>query len=312
MIISASRRTDIPAFYSEWFMNRIEDGYFFKVNPFNPNQKKGISLSPHKVDVIVFWTKYPGPLMEHLEELDRRGYQYYFQFTLNAYPTFFEPEMPSLKKRINLFQKLSDRIGKEKVIWRYDPIILSNVTKRDYHLEKFQYIANRLSNYTSRVIISFLDIYRKNKGKLNSLKKEKDIQVYDIVEYKYKKELISFSKRLREIAYHNYLTIQSCGEVDNVSSQIIPPGKCIDDQLISKVFDIDLVGKTDKNQRDSCLCIKAEDMGVYNTCKFNCTYCYATTSMRAVKNKLSNHSSDSSVLVGECEKKFREQSSLFD
>src|SRR6056297_3462321 len=132
MIISASRRTDIPAFYSDWFMNRIREGYYFKVNPFNKNQKKGISLDSKEVDMIVFWSKYPEPMIEYIDELSSKGYNFYFQYTLNNYPEILEPRLPDLEKRIEVFKKLSEKIGKKRVIWRYDPIIISNKTPMEF------------------------------------------------------------------------------------------------------------------------------------------------------------------------------------
>ena len=123
MIISASRRTDIPAFYSEWFMNRIREEYFYKVNPFNKNQVKGISLAPEDVDAIVFWSKHPKPIIPHLKKLNEKGYNYYFQYTMNNYPEILEPNLPELSKRIDVFKKLSSQTSPKQVVWRYDPII---------------------------------------------------------------------------------------------------------------------------------------------------------------------------------------------
>ncbi|MFW6016004.1 MAG: DUF1848 domain-containing protein [bacterium] len=309
MIISASRRTDIPAFYSEWFMNRIKGGYFYKVNPFNKKQVKGISLAPKDVDVIVFWTKYPKPILPHLDELNKRGYNYYFQYTINGYPEILEPNLPSLNQRIDVFKKLCDETDKKQVVWRYDPIIYSNITPINYHIEKFEEIASEIHKYTSRVVISFLDIYGKTKIKLNKLEKNKNIRVKDIVDYKDK--LIKISNEIKNIADKYEIEIRSCGETDNPSANIIKPGSCIDKDLINKVFDLNIELKKDKNQREQCLCAISEDMGIYDTCKFACTYCYADNSMKAVKNKVEDHNPKSSVLIGECDKKFYKQDTLF-
>jgi len=124
MIISASRRTDIPAFYADWFMTRIREGFFHRVNPFNSKQVSAFSLKPEHLDAICFWTKNPKPLLQHLDELDQQGYNYYFQFTLNPYNKTFEPHVPALEERIATFKELAGRIGSERVVWRYDPIIL--------------------------------------------------------------------------------------------------------------------------------------------------------------------------------------------
>jgi hypothetical protein len=157
MIISASRRTDIPAFYSDWFMNRVREGYFYRVNPFNSNQISGFSLKPEDVDAICFWTKNPRPLKQHLDELDERGLNYYFQFTLNPYDQTFEPHVPSLEERIATFQELAGHIGPQRVVWRYDPVILSSDTPVPWHQEQVEQIAAQLKSATRRMVFSFCD-----------------------------------------------------------------------------------------------------------------------------------------------------------
>ncbi|MEW6229256.1 MAG: DUF1848 family protein, partial [Bacillota bacterium] len=144
MIISASRRTDIPKFYSEWFMNRVRAGFCTFPNPFNPKQLIEVSLRPEDVDVIVFWSKDPGPLIPHLGELDRRGLRYYFQFTVNGYPGFMEPNVPPLGEVLDTFGRLSATVSPDRMIWRYDPIVLSNATGLEYHVRRFGEIAGAL------------------------------------------------------------------------------------------------------------------------------------------------------------------------
>ena len=149
MIISASRRTDIPAFYAKWFIHRIREGYCMVPNPFNPNQVSRISLKPEDVDVIVFWTRYARPLMPFLNELDDRGYRYYFLYTLMNNPRALEPKSPSHERSLNTFQSLSNRIGMEKVIWRYDPIVFTRITDPNFHRETYQsYWSEQLKGYT--------------------------------------------------------------------------------------------------------------------------------------------------------------------
>lgn len=162
MILSASRRTDIPNYYSEWFYNRIKKGYLYVRNPMNAHQISKIILSPEVVDCIVFWTKNPEPMFARLDELD--AYKYYFQFTLTGFGNDIECNVPHKKeKMIPIFQKLADKIGREKVIWRYDPIIFSDKYTPEYHLKAFKQIAKELNGYTSICVISFVDIYAKNK-----------------------------------------------------------------------------------------------------------------------------------------------------
>ena len=149
MILSASRRTDIPNYYSEWFYNRIKDGYLYVRNPMNAHQISKIALSPEVVDCIVFWTKNPEPMFSRLEELD--AYQYYFQFTLTGFGSDMERNVPHKKEHmIPIFQKLAGKIGREKVIWRYDPIIFTDKYTPEYHLKAFGQIAGELHGYTSK------------------------------------------------------------------------------------------------------------------------------------------------------------------
>ena len=162
MIISASRRTDIPAYFSEWFLNRIEAQYAYVRNPMNIRQVSSISLSPELVDCIVFWSKNPRPLMDRSEQL--HNYMYYFQFTLNAYGKEIEQNLPTLDERINTFQVLSEKIGRQRVIWRYDPVLLNDRYTISWHAEQFDYIARKLCCHTDKVTISFIDLYRNITG----------------------------------------------------------------------------------------------------------------------------------------------------
>ncbi len=162
MILSVSRRTDIPNYYADWFLNRIEDGYLYVRNPMNAHQISRINLSPDVVDCIVFWTKNPEPMLDKLDRL--KDYKYYFQFTLTGYGKDIEPFLPHKRdKMIPIFQQLSFMIGKEKVIWRYDPIIITDNYTEEYHVKAFREIAMKLNGYCNKVVISFVDTYTKTK-----------------------------------------------------------------------------------------------------------------------------------------------------
>ena len=167
MIISASRRTDIPAFYSDWFFNRTKEGFVLVRNPMNINQVSKINLSPEVVDCIVFWTKNPQPLINRLSKLDR--YNYYFQFTLNSYDETIEANVPEKKHLIKTFQELSAKIGRDRVIWRYDPILLTKKFDVNYHVKWFEYLADVLSGHTKKCVISFIDIYKKTERNLRGI-----------------------------------------------------------------------------------------------------------------------------------------------
>jgi len=280
MIISASRRTDIPAFYSEWFMNRIREGYCTVPNPFNSKQISVIELSPKNVEAIVFWTRNPRPLLEHLKHLDELGYNYYFQFTINNYPKIYEKHNPSVISAISIFKELSNRIGIGKVIWRYDPILLTNDLTVDFHSNNFKSIAEELKGFTKRVVISIVDDYKKTVRRLTKLDvnfQEKQEERPDI------EELL---KTIVGIAHSNDMEVQSCAEAKNYGYLGIQPGKCIDDDILLREFGIDLTYKKDKSQRLACGCMVSRDIGMNDTCLMGCEYCYAVTGHeRAVNNK---------------------------
>lgn len=295
MIISASRRTDIPAFFSNWFMNRIREGYCYTVNPFNKNQITKVPLKPEQVDVIIFWTKNPNPLIKHLKELDEIGYRYYFQYTLTPYSKYFEPHTPALEKRVETFINLSERIGKDRVIWRYDPIIFTNVTDYEYHYTNFTELADILADYTKRTVISIVDDYRGARGRLNELQKIGIKMLDKPMEDSRFKELI---KGISSYAKGRGLEVYSCAEAIDLGNEGVLPGKCIDAQYIKEIFNIDVKGVKDKGQRKECGCVESKDIGIYDTCLHFCKYCYANRSDSLVLKNLKDHKINSPSLLG--------------
>ncbi|MEN6350505.1 MAG: DUF1848 domain-containing protein [Syntrophomonas sp.] len=293
MIISASRRTDIPAFYSDWFMNRIRDGYCTVVNPFNHNQVSRVSLKIQDVDVIVFWTKNPAPMIPNLKELDGLGYRYYFQYTLNGYSRDIEPSVPVINKTLSTFIKLADQIGPEKVIWRYDPIILSDITGLDYHKKQIDSIARKLEGSTKRLIISVVDEYRKAGYNFNRLEKN-GIAIKRKTSETDVEDLVKF---ILDIAAHRNMQAYSCAEILDLRPFGLMPGKCVDDSYINSVFDINVTSDKDKSQRLECGCVRSKDIGVYDSCLHGCLYCYAGT-MAAAQKTRKNHFPDSPSLIG--------------
>ena len=288
MILSVSRRTDVPNYYSEWFLNRIKEKYVYVRNPMNIHQVSKIDLSPEVIDCIVFWTKNPKPMLERLDEL--KAYKYYFQFTLTGYGTDIECNVPHKKEVIiPIFQELSKKIGKEKVIWRYDPIIFTEKYTPEYHLKAFEQIANALNGYTDKCVISFVDTYAKNKKSIEELKaKELD-----------KKELLDFSKQLSIIASKNNMEIGSCAEIIDLEQCGIKHNCCIDQKLIEFIIGCKINACKDKNQRKECGCIESVEIGTYNTCKNGCKYCYANYSQKSVSNNCNKYNVMSPILCGE-------------
>ena len=287
MILSASRRTDIPNYYSEWFLNRIREGYFYVRNPMNPRQVSKITLSPEVVDCIVFWTKNPGPMLPRLGELS--AYPYYFQFTLTGFGKDIEPHVPHKKKSmIPIFQELSDKIGKEKVIWRYDPIIFTDIYSPEYHLKAFGQIAEELNGYTSKCVISFVDTYAKNQKSL------KELHSFSLPE----NELTAFGRELSLIAGKHKITVATCAETLDLSACGIGHNRCIDKELIEQITGYSIRGNKDKNQRKECGCIESIEIGTYNTCKNGCLYCYANASQESILQTCKLYDANSPLLCG--------------
>lgn len=288
MILSVSRRTDIPNYYSEWFLNRIKEGYLYVRNPMNIHQVSKIDISPEIVDCIVFWTKNPEPMLDKLEQL--KDYKYYFQFTLTGYGKDMEPALPHKKDKMTpIFQRLSKMIGKEKVVWRYDPIVIIETYSEEYHLKAFHEIASSLNGYCTRVVISFVDLYAKTK------KNMRNIQTID----KNQRDLIIFSKKLAEIATTNGMEIETCSELIDLSSCGIKHSSCVDKELIEEIIGCSIKVEKDKNQREECGCVESVEIGTYNTCLNGCKYCYANYSVERVKENRELYDVHSPILCSE-------------
>lgn len=287
MIISASRRTDIPTYYSEWFFNRIKERYVLVRNPVNIHQISRIDLNPDVVDGIVFWTKNPTPMLNKLDRL--KDYAYYFQFTLNSYGQDIEKSIPSKSNIvIPTFQKLSDMIGPDRVIWRYDPVFLNKKYTIEYHTRYFEELAKRLSPYTKKCVISFLDFYKNTEQNIYNLNIEKlDFETQNLI-----------AKNISEIAHSYGLKLETCAEGIDLKKYGIEHGRCIDDRLFSKLLNVPLEIKKDKNQRLECGCIESIDIGSYNTCKNRCCYCYANYNGNIVNLNTEKHNPNNPLIIG--------------
>ena len=294
IIVSASRSTDIPAFYPDWFVERWKTGYIKWRNPFNGIP---IYVSFEKTRAVIFWTKNPKPMREHLDFLDKNVKNYYFQYTLNDYDKEgFDGKVGSLENRIITFKELSNRIGKDKVIWRFDPLLLTQQINVTELLGRIENIGNQIFQHTNKLVFSFADIsiYKKVQ---NNLKKEK----IDYIEFT-NETMNEFAYRLKKLNQNWNLQLATCAEHLDLSKYGIAHNKCVDDDLLIKLFPHDkelmtflgvefteptlfepskqiIAKKTkDKGQREACGCISSKDIGEYNTCPQGCLYCYANTS----------------------------------
>jgi hypothetical protein len=297
MIISASRRTDIPAFYSVWLMNRVGEGYCTVPNPFNRKQISTVSLSPEDVDVIVFWTRNPRPLMSSLRDLDQMGYRYYFHFTLVGYPRLIDNAVPSLETSINNLIQLSDRIGPDRVIWRYDPIVLSTITDKPFHLNNFERIAAAIEGHTHHCVISVMTSYRKIKKRLDQLGSAGAL----VADQPASSELSELLSGMNECASAHGMAMSSCADQLGIASSGISPGKCIDAAYLRETFGFNVLSAKDPGQRKACLCEASKDIGIYDSCLYGCQYCYATSSFQRAKENYANHDPTSPSLLGRYE-----------
>ena len=283
MIISASRRTDIPCYYSDWLFRRLEAGFVCTRNPRDPRQISRISLSPEVVDGIVFWTKNPLPMLDKLPLLD--DFPFYFQFTLTPYGKDLEPGVPSKSEvLIPAFQQQSKLTSPEQVLWRYDPILLTPKYTVQYHIHYFEALAKRLSGYTRKCTISFVDLYRHLGGQFQSLGKG---------------EIYELAGRFSDIAARYSLTLETCSEAIDLSRFGIAHGCCIDGNLFETITGQPLSLTKDKNQREECSCVSSIDIGMYDSCGNGCRYCYANHSPSALRRNLQAHNPDSPLLCGQ-------------
>lgn len=285
-IISVSRRTDIPAFYSEWLKNRVRAGYCTVVNPFNRRVSR-VSLKPEDVLCFVFWTKNPAPLLadEELFSILEHDYAFYFLFTLNGYPEELEPALyPRKNDILKTFALLSERVGSSRVVWRYDPIIISDITDFAWHRNNFSTLAESLQGKTRRVIVSVVDIYRTVARRFETLKKTRGISIRLKRELSASPQFRDLMKFMRAEASGRGMEIQKCCESLSLEDAGIPPGKCIDDILIGEILDAapgralreGNIYRKDPGQREGCLCTMSREIGAAHTCGHRCVYCYAS------------------------------------
>lgn len=306
LIISASRSTDIPAFYSDWLVERIKEGYVKWKNPFN-----GIPLyvSFSNTRLIIFWSKNPKPIIKHLSFFDDKIKNYYFQYTLNDYDKEkIEPNVPNVQSRIETFIELSEKIGKNKVILRYDPLILTDKIGVDELLRKVESIGNQLKSHTNKLVFSFADINLYKKVQ-NNLRKSA-INYHEFNE----RTMNEFAQGLQQLNKSWDFEIGTCAEKIPLEKYGIAHNKCVDDDLIIKLFAKDTIlmdslgvkviqgdifnpniriekkkDNKDKGQREFCGCIISKDIGEYNTCPHLCEYCYANTSKEIALANWNHH-----------------------
>jgi len=282
MIISVSRRCDIPRFQFDWFMTRLNEGFVEVTNPYNANQIKRVSLLREDVDAFVFWTRDPRHILANAQELTNRGFPFYVMVSLTGYPAVLEPKSAPVQEIINSMIELPRIAGQERIIWRYDPIILTSVTDFDFHRRNFNELSQKLAGSVNRVIISIYDEYKGAIKRLDKLEQENKLQMMNTDEPEFNKNLHELLADIAKNAAAHGMEIQSCAEKEDFSHLGIKPGACIDSVLIDKISGTSQSEAScaklarDKNQRPNCMCCKSVDIGAYRTCKAGCVYCYAS------------------------------------
>jgi len=284
MILSASRRTDIPCFYAPWLINRLEAGYALVRNPMNPARLSRIPLTPDVLDGIVLWTKNPAPMLPLLDRLDQLCPAYYFQFTLTPYDRELEPNLPPKEELVRVFTQLSQRLGRHRVVWRCDPIVLTPRLTVDWHCRQFRRLCQQLAPHTDTVVISFVDQYAKVKSPLiRPVPAETMAQLAHFI-----------GQTAREFG----LTAAACCEAGDFSAQGIGRSACIDSARLEAILGQPLHLRPDRNQRPGCGCAESVDIGAYNTCENGCIYCYASYSPQSAARNRASHDPAGELLIG--------------
>lgn len=284
MIINTGQRTDIPAFYSEWFANRLKKGFVCVRNPYNPNQVSRYRLDPSVVDVIGFCTKNPAPMFPYMGLLKNYGQCWFV--TITPYGRDIEPNVPDKHKLLEDFQKVSKTVGIKSVGWRYDPIFISEKYTSDYHLHAFEQIASTLDGYTKTVVISFIDLYpkvRKNFPEAQEVTKEMRLLL---------------GRRMIEIAAAHGMTVKPCAEGDELAAFGADCGGCMRISDYEKAIGKQLNAPKRKGARAECACYLSCDIGAYNTCRHLCRYCYANAEAGKVLANSRRHDPASPFLIG--------------
>ena len=286
MILSVSRRTDIPQFYSQWFFHRLKEGSLCVRNPFNSRQISRIDLSPETVEFIVFWTKNPKPMLSRIKELGE--IPYYIQFTLTSYGKDVEPGLSEKEELLEVFKEAAGLCQAKRMVWRYDPIFLNDKYTEEFHIRRFERMAEALKGHTKKVVISFLDMYGKTKRNM------KEIPVISLKE----EDMLRIGAKLSAIGAACGMTMEACGGGVDFTSAGIRPGACIDRHMIEDISGRPVKYVGDKNQRAACGCMQSVDVGSYDTCLAGCVYCYANDSQKCVRRKWEGYDPFSPLLCG--------------
>ena len=291
MIISVSRRTDIPAFYTPWLLERLRQGHCLVPNPFAPERVAKVSLAPAGVDCLVFWTRFPQPLLPYLAALNRT-YKSVFFVTLTGCPRLFEPGRPAVGKGVEGVRQLAGILGAGRVVWRYDPVLLSEATPPAWHLQNFARLARALAGSTHRVRLSLFEGYRKNRPRLGKVAAQGGDLLAPAED-----EVRELFAGLAAIAREHGMQAGACAQGPALVDCGLAGGGCLDGAWLRQELGLHLPGGKDPSQRSECQCIPSRDIGMYDTCLFGCRYCYATATMQRARANWRRHDPAGAALL---------------
>jgi hypothetical protein len=290
VIISASYKTDIPAFYSRWFANRLRAGYCKMANPFNAEQRHTVSLSRRDVDGFVFWTKNLGPFLEILPGVKRLGFPFIIQYTINGYPRALESRVVDAKRSIEHMRVVAKEYGARVPIWRYDTIVFSSLTPPDFHRQNFSALAQELSGTTDEVVVSFMQLYKKTQHNMNGAASENGFTWYDPS----REEKEDLLRDLANIAAANNIRLTVCTQPELLIAGA-GEARCVDAQRLMDIAH-DTFRAQLRGMRQGCGCFESTDIGDYDTCPHGCVYCYAVRDRKVALARFQAHDPDGEYL----------------
>lgn len=289
MIVSASYKTDIPAFYGTWFMNRLRAGSCKMVNPYG-RQIYSVSLSPAVVNGFVFWTKNVGPFLQHLPEVAARGFPFVVQLGINGYPRALESSVADADRAVDQMRRLAAEYGPEVAVWRYDPIVFTSLTPPDFHLRNFSRLARALEGVTNEVVISFAQIYKKTQRNMEAASARLGFTWYDPPD----DAKLALARDLTDMARASGIQLTTCAQ----NQYLVPgalPARCVDADRLSRVAGRPVTAQR-KGNRPDCACSQSRDIGDYDTCPHGCVYCYAVVNHSLARERHRRHDPEGEFL----------------
>ena len=285
MIINVGGRTDIVNYYTPWLLNRLSEGYAYSRNPFARENVYKLSLKPEDVDCLLFCSKNYRPMLEHIGGIDEK-YNILCHYTITAYGKDIEPKVPSINQSIKTLEQLSDIVGENKILWRYDPILLTEKYTIEKHLETFEYMAEKISQLVYRCIFSFVDMYKKVEENMP--------EIIPLAE----EDKVKLLKGIGEISERYNLYTQSCATNESYDKYGIHAAGCTTREILEQAHNVVYKNVKGTGIRQNCHCIPSRDIGAYNSCLSECKYCYANRKPEIPKNVIKLHDEKSPLLLG--------------